>query len=68
MSDLVKRLRAMPFDKTSVAGVAFTEAADRIERLEEALRYALWQHEGNGTPLHQHWAAKAYAALQDDKQ
>ena len=32
-------------------------------KLREALVYAVWQHEGRGTPEHDHWSAKAIETL-----
>ena len=70
MSDLVKRLRESA--KPSLGWEIHTEAADRIERLEEALRQIEVHHvdinRKVGRPESLSFTlAKARAVLQDDK-
>ncbi len=38
-------------------------AEETIEAMAKALEYAIWQHEGHGHLLHNHWSAKAREAL-----
>ena len=61
------------FDATDEdTGVTAIEAVpiDVARRLEqqrdecvEALEYALWQHNGGGSPMHNHWTAKSQTTL-----
>ena len=34
-----------------------------IARLRKAMEYALWQHKGGGSPMHNHWSAVLHNAL-----
>lgn len=45
----------------------FGATMQREERLREALGYALWQHDGNCDPHHNHWSAKAREALEEQR-
>src|SRR5690606_20709447 len=42
---------------------ARNEAEAEAEALRKALSYALWQHNGGGSPIHNHWSAVAANTL-----
>ena len=58
MSDFMKAL-----DKYMAENADLEQAIETINKMAEALLYALQQHEGRLTPMHNDWSAGAREAI-----
>jgi len=45
------------------AAERLTELDAEVKDYREAMTYAMWQHDGHGTSMHNHWYAKFQDAL-----
>ena len=51
------------YDARDLARGIINKQTEMLKVAKEALNYAIWQYEGNGTPQHGHWCGKAREAL-----
>lgn len=62
MTNLLERIEALETVLARSNPEALAVIREMVKRLEVAgnsLSYALWQHEGNGHAMHNHWSGRA---------